>query len=45
MQQLEKLQREVKRSETEKENLTMKLKVTEKTAKENQYFIYYLVRD
>lgn len=32
-QQVEKLQRDLKRAENEKENLSMKLKVAEKTAK------------
>jgi hypothetical protein len=36
-QQVEKLQRDLKRSENERENLSMKLKVAEKTAKENKY--------
>lgn len=40
-QQVEKLQRELKRAENEKENLGMKLKVAEKTAKENQYHCRY----
>lgn len=45
MQQLEKMQRDLKRAETEKENLSMKLKVAEKTAKENQYCFCYADSD
>jgi hypothetical protein len=44
-QQVEKLQRDLKRSENEKENLSMKLKVAEKTAKENKYVPYDAVND